>query len=142
MVLFLGSCSTLPKTPDNLVQNIEDYRGQTLRVRGTVSQSVTIPATELSVFRLEGNQEGILVLSPVSRPNGTQATITARVYLLADNQSGQGAISGVQDFAQMLKDRDILHGSFVDATARVIIEAIRLAARAGQQIYFLVETND
>lgn len=136
-LLFLTGCTT---SVDALKTNPRKYAGQTVRVRGNVDSSFTIPFTDYTVFILNDTTGRIAVFTLKDKVKNTTTAFEAYIVAIDGEEAGDSASEGVVALENYLLEKGVMEEG--DETIEIIVKAINKIAGAFEGTYFLIEKDD
>ena len=136
LTLLLLDCSA---SISNIRENPVKYSGQSVSLRGEVTEAFSIPLTGTMIYLLYDKTGTIPVYSKEDRKAGDSIKLRAKVLALETH----GAVDNVDDVSESitdyLSDNNLVQGRLVDITAAGISKVVKVVLAKTEGSYLLIE---
>lgn len=137
LITLALSCAT---TPTEVHKRPDDFRSGEFRIRGTVEQAKTLPATSLTLFLLGDGKTVIPAVSTRARRTGDGITFKAKLMGL-----GSGATPLGSEDKKMLKEAlrksRVVAEPLLDLTVEALALGLLALREVAGRVYFLLEVD-
>ncbi len=124
---------------DKVKSNPQRYNGDSVRLRGEVTLSVTIPFTDLSVYILEDNSGSILVFSAYRKEKNERISIRAEVVAYVGSENESNREETIDRMTDYLVEKDILQRNSARIASAATLNIINSLADAATGTWFVIE---
>lgn len=138
LLLIVGSCAT---TPTEVHKRPDDFRSGDFRIRGTVEQAKTLPATTLTLFVLGDGKTIIPAVSTKARRSGDEVTMKTRLLGLGAGPAPLSS-SDKKTLKDTLRRSRVVAEPLLDLTVEAVSLGLLAMREVAGRVYFLLEVDE